>query len=279
MLFRLEHSELFISIGKKISDARKSSRRKTNSISKILNIPNEYLILIEKGLVKDVPSHIPIMAFTRTYARFLDVDISEEWMQFKIDNKKSKKKRNDVKVDNPLPSKFLIFTISFLCLLGIIYVFLNNTPNNYNGNSIDRKEHSPKIKDNENTLFNRVDEFEEKISVSIPKDIVDDFEIFSTSEVSNKGDLSSLIKIFFFEETWIEIFNQDNLLIHSRLFKMDEAITLEIDDENTNYFLNTGNLGGFKISFNGRIFSLLGESSEVRKNIPLLNFLDRLGRT
>ena len=90
MLFRLENSEIFISIGKKISEARKSSRRKTNSIAKILNIPNQYLILIEKGKIEDIPNHIPTTSFIRTYAKFLDVDISDEWDEFKrSDNKLS----------------------------------------------------------------------------------------------------------------------------------------------------------------------------------------------
>ena len=43
-----------------------------------MNISIEYLSLIEEGKINELPQHIPVMGFVRSYARFVEADILPE---------------------------------------------------------------------------------------------------------------------------------------------------------------------------------------------------------
>ena len=70
--------EIYREIGLKISSQRKRKRKKFKSISKTLNISIDYLNLIEEGKINELPQHIPVMGFVRSYARFVEADILPE---------------------------------------------------------------------------------------------------------------------------------------------------------------------------------------------------------
>ena len=85
--------EIYKEIGLKISSHRKRKRKKFKSISKTLNISIEYLNLIEEGKINDLPQHIPVMGFVRSYARFVEADILPELNKI------------DLVMENDLPKK------------------------------------------------------------------------------------------------------------------------------------------------------------------------------
>ena len=70
--------DAFKKIGKKISERRKSLRKKFPGISKRLNININFLKYIEEGKVDKIPDHVPVKGFVKTYAKFLKVNIEEE---------------------------------------------------------------------------------------------------------------------------------------------------------------------------------------------------------
>ena len=72
------HSEIFKEIGKKIAKKRKQKRRKIQGISKKLNISIVFLDIIEGGDFLKMPRHVPRLGFVKSYARYLNVDISSE---------------------------------------------------------------------------------------------------------------------------------------------------------------------------------------------------------
>ena len=57
---------------------RKKKRRKVQGISKKLNINVDFLDLIEEGNFLKIPKHVPRLGFVKSYAKYLEVDISEE---------------------------------------------------------------------------------------------------------------------------------------------------------------------------------------------------------
>ena len=65
-------------IGRKISESRKSSRRKFEGISKKLNISVDILKNIESGEIENIEKQIPVTGFIRAYAKITNTDISEE---------------------------------------------------------------------------------------------------------------------------------------------------------------------------------------------------------
>jgi cytoskeletal protein RodZ len=72
------NSEIFIKIGEKIAEKRKKKRRKVQGISKKLNINVDFLDLIEEGKFLKIPKHVPRLGFVKSYAKYLEVDISGE---------------------------------------------------------------------------------------------------------------------------------------------------------------------------------------------------------
>ena len=65
-------------IGRKISESRKSSRRKLEGISKKLNINIEILKKIESGEVDTLEKEIPVNGFIRAFAKITNTEIGEE---------------------------------------------------------------------------------------------------------------------------------------------------------------------------------------------------------
>tara|TARA_B100000029_G_C17129530_1_gene798219 strand:- start:134 stop:511 length:378 start_codon:yes stop_codon:yes gene_type:complete len=117
-----KHSEIFKNIGKKITQKRKQKRRKVQGISKKLNISIVFLNLIEEGNFFKIPRHVPILGFVKSYARYLDVDISSELSQINsitmdTDNSKSEF------VFNKGFKRFIIFFLFFISCLIILLLF------------------------------------------------------------------------------------------------------------------------------------------------------------
>ena len=65
-------------IGRKISESRKSSRRKLEGISKKLNINIEILRKIESGEVDTIETEIPVTGFIRAFAKITNTEISNK---------------------------------------------------------------------------------------------------------------------------------------------------------------------------------------------------------
>ena len=115
------HSEIFKEIGKKIAKKRKQKRRKIQGISKKLNISIVFLDLIEEGDFLKMPRHVPRLGFVKSYAKYLNVDISSEFSKMNsitsdIDKSKSKSEFIFYKNFKSL-IVFLFFFISCLIIL------------------------------------------------------------------------------------------------------------------------------------------------------------------
>ena len=78
--------EIYKKIGEKIALQRKKKTRKVKGISKKLNINVVFLDLIEEGNFLKIPKHIPRLGFVRSYAKYLEVDISRELSEISSSN-------------------------------------------------------------------------------------------------------------------------------------------------------------------------------------------------
>ena len=116
--------EIYREIGLKISSQRKRKRKKFKSISKTLNISIEYLNLIEEGKINELPQHIPVMGFVRSYARFVEADILPELN--KIDLVLADKVPQKKNIFNEIKylKEFIYFLLCFV-LIVIVLFFLN----------------------------------------------------------------------------------------------------------------------------------------------------------
>ena len=72
------HKKLTENLSSKIKLARKRSKKKIVTISRVLKIRPEYLISIEENKFEMIPGEIYLKSFIKNYAVFLDVDVSNE---------------------------------------------------------------------------------------------------------------------------------------------------------------------------------------------------------
>ena len=117
------HSDIFIKIGEKIAQKRKKKRRKVQGISKKLNISTDFLDFIEKGNFLKIPEHVPRLGFVKSYAKYLEVDISSELSQIdsiKLNSVKDKSKK--FSFDKGL-KKFIFFFLFFTFFMIILLFF------------------------------------------------------------------------------------------------------------------------------------------------------------
>ena len=120
----IKNSKIFKEIGEKIAQKRKKKRRKVRGISKKLNISENFLDMIEKGDFSKISKHVPRLGFVRSYAKYLEVDISEELSKISLSGSSDfKNERKKVVLEKGI-KKFTFF-LFFLILLLITLFFFN----------------------------------------------------------------------------------------------------------------------------------------------------------
>ena len=118
-----ENFEIYKKIGEKIALKRKKKRRKVQGISKKLNINVDFLDLIEEGNFLKIPKHVPRLGFVRSYAKYLEVDISKELSEISSSNTTDFKNENKKFVINKGFEKFASFLLFLILLLTILFFF------------------------------------------------------------------------------------------------------------------------------------------------------------
>ena len=118
-----ENSEIFKNIGKKISQKRKQKRRKIQGISKKLNISIVFLDLIEEGNFLKMPRHVPRLGFVKSYAKYLEVDISGELSEIASSNTIGSKNEGEKIIIYRGFKKFASFLLFLTLLLTVLFFF------------------------------------------------------------------------------------------------------------------------------------------------------------
>ena len=81
--------------------------------------------------------------------------------------------------------------------------------------------------------------------------------------------------ILFLDTTWIQIRKIDGSIVNSGIFEDEEIINIVFDEQNIDYFIDTGNAGGFKLLSNNKELPMLGKLGSVKKNVSLLEYFNK----
>jgi cytoskeletal protein RodZ len=239
-----EKKEIFVIIGEKLSQSRKSSRKKLEGIAKKLNLSVEMLNNIEAGDVSKFPQTIHITGFLRAFAEKVDCDISLELEQLTLQEGFKTKKTSVLKLSNKFPFFLMIFFLIFFISL----IFILSTP--------ETKKEVSDIKTLENKKFHHLQKSLNTIEFENDEDI----------NISFKQPLKKdYFEILFLEETWIEILDENKSLLKNGLFKIGESLMFEFNKEDSDFFIKSGNLGGFQIFYKEEFFAPFGLSGQVSK--------------
>ena len=118
-----KNPEIFKKIGEKIALKRKKKRRKVQGISKKLNINVDFLDLIEQGKILKITKHVPRLGFLKSYAKYLEVDISGELSQIFSSNSSDLKNQGKKTFIDEGFKKFFSFLFFLILLLAILFFF------------------------------------------------------------------------------------------------------------------------------------------------------------
>ena len=283
-------------IGTVLSARRKESRKKIDTISKVLKIKSSHLIAIEEGSEDYLSEKIYQIGFIKTYAKYLKIDISNE-LNFLASSKKNNienEKNNDLTTSNLDSKPNIKNLVPAISIMLILFFCLNeykkshdpeyllkletNTDSENGGSEAKIVENLTKLNEqkieyrgkekNDNLTLFQQNENEIYQSEKIIKEV----DETSHNAKINLGEIN--LKINFLFETWMQIFDINNNIIKSGIFFAGEEFSLKIDDENMNYFIDTGNSGGFEIILNNELLPSLGSLGEVKKNVSIVEVLE-----
>lgn len=283
-------------IGTILSARRKQSRKKIDTISKVLKIKSSHLIAIEEGSEDYFSEKIYQIGFIKTYAKYLKIDLTNE-LNFLASSKKNtieNEKNRDFttsNIDSKPNIKNLVPAISIMLILFFClneykksrdpeYLNKLETDTDSENDGSEAKIAKNLVKLNEQKIEYRGEKKNDNLTLfqqneneiyQSEKNIKEVDEISYNTKI-NLGEIN--LKINFLFETWMQIFDIDNNIIKSGIFYAGEGFSLKIDDENMNYFIDTGNSGGFEIILNNELLPSLGSLGEVRKNVSIVEVLE-----
>ena len=115
--------EIYKIIGEKIALKRKKKRRNVLRISKKLNINVDFLDLIEEGNFLKIPNHVPRLGFVKSYAKYLEVDISGELSEIASSDTIGFKNEGEKIILYRGFKKFASFLLFLTLLLTVLFFF------------------------------------------------------------------------------------------------------------------------------------------------------------
>lgn len=249
-------------IGKHIKSARIEKRIDLIKISNELNIGVKILEDIENDHFPNYINKVFIIGHIRAYAKFLELNDSELISDFKIQIS-YKKEGIEKKISKPLDkfnfslySRSLSFTSIFIVATSFYFLFIkpNNLSNQY--------AMTPDVPEN---LQYILEEAEMDLGLSIKEN-----KTSSSSAIAsfpNNKDISSVtetITLKFLNSTWIQIKDNDNQIIMSKLMNIGDEYSYKISQ---NLNLTAGNAGNIIISIDNIVRGRAGKLGQVLESL------------
>ena len=284
----IQINEVIKIIGKKISLVRKESKQKIDKISKILKIRSEFLVAIEEGSLAGLPEEVYLKGFIKSYANYFNLDIDYEMkiLSNYYNESVSAKIRNREKEDSTdsLPTAKVFATV-FIVFLIVIISWSEYQKSEIDSYSLDEEKTHESV--SEKIINKKTNDIDNQVKINSSRDeiiIVKEAEVANINRTESRelevktitdNKTSSEIIILFLDTTWIQIRKIDGSIVNSGIFEKEEIINIVFDERNTDYFIDTGNAGGFKLLSNNKELPLLGELGSVKKNVSLLGYFNR----
>jgi cytoskeletal protein RodZ len=258
-------------IGRKIFESRRSSRKKLEGISKKLNINLDVLRKIESGEIENIEQNIHLNGFIRAFAKITDTDVSFELKSLE-ENYSIDKAARDIfsKMQNTQTSKIILVFVSSFCFLLLVFYFLSISEDKRE--EIMTRDINPSAEDYFNSDYT---------VQTITKDFGN--ENLTNGDQPEKKDVIlekksklDFFEINFMEETWIEIYDKNESLLESGLFKVGQTLRFQFKTRESDFFIKSGNLGGFQIFYKNEFFPPFGSSGEVTRGFFLKKKIDQI---
>ena len=246
-----------ISIGERLSSARKKKRLRYKKLSSELNIEESYLIALEEENFHVIPGgEAYVKGFLRSYSKKLNLDPDEIITQYTELNYELRKNRiRTSSNDNLKPSFDNLKILLVILFLGIILssIFFFQAETSQSKENISAEETS--IVRNQSVTM-------ESDGISAYQDPVNQFSVSLNTNTDNtapdmKGERLSLsapktsLSIEVFDDCWLEVFSKTERLLY-KLAKSGD----QYDFSANQLKLIVGNYKNVQVSFNDKIIDL-----------------------
>ena len=246
-----------ISIGERLSSARKKKRLRYKKLSSELNIEESYLIALEEENFHLIPGgEAYVKGFLRSYSKKLNLDPDEIITQYRELNYELTKNRKQTSSNDNLKPSFdnlkILLVILFLgIVLSSIFFFQAETPQS--------KEN---ISAEETSIARNQSVTMESEGNSAYQDPVNQFSVSLYTNTDNttpdmKGERLSLsapktsLSIEVYDDCWLEVFSKTERLLY-KLAKSGD----QYDFSANQLKLIVGNYKNVQVSFNDKIIDL-----------------------
>lgn len=264
--------------GEHLKATRAKREYSISEVSKELKISEDILLAIEKD---DFPEYINItflIGHIRAYAKLLDLNDNEIVENFKLQTS-YQKSDNVKKISKPFISKNSIFQTKILSFasiiiiaLGFYYLFIK--PNNldpifamtpelpenlrYDIERIEMNE----ILLNKSKQQNKNNSIDENIFIQNNSDeiLITPSSAIASVPKKNINNLSQEISLKFLNSTWIQLRDENNEIIISKLMNQGDEYSYSVSEKLN---LTAGNAGNIIIAINGVVMGKAGKAGEV----------------
>ena len=269
-------------IGQYLKKSREEKHIDIGLVSKNLHISIDLIKKIESDDFLDLMDMTFLTGHVRAYAKFLDLDADEIIKHFKIQTSFSNNKSFENLPKSLEYNNFFNFSMSVSCL-SIIFIscfvyFLFLKPNDLQPNymmtpdlpenlqfKIEESEMQTAI--NSNKMANSLEKQNEPIIPDLHNNTFDNE--FSSNESSviaslqtqeDSNSFAGQITLKFQNSTWIQLRNNKNEIVFSKLMNEKDEYSYLISD---NYSLTTGNAGNIIVLINKQARGKVGKKGEV----------------
>ena len=268
-------------VGEHLKKSRLKKKIDLKSVAEELHIQLDLLKRIENNDFSDHFDLVYLIGHIRAYAKFLGLNENEVVKQFKDQNLIDKE---DLIEELPRPLErsnfyfaaktFSVFSI-ILISFGFYFLFIktNDMYPNYSilpdlpeslESEIEEIEIQSALK-NVNKINSEDSKKEILTSTSI--DIVFNDNLFvnegsviASTPNNEPAESNNIITLKFLNQTWIQLRNEQNQIVFSKLMSSDEEYLYSVAD---NFTLTTGNAGNILVLINGNARGKIGKKGEV----------------
>ena len=268
-------------VGEHLKKSRLKKKIDLKSVSEELNIQLDLLKNIENNNFSDRFDLVYLIGYIRAYAKFLGLNDNEVVKQFKDQNLIDKEDLID-ELPKPLErSNFYFATKTFsvfsiiLISFGFYFLFIktNDMYPNYSilpdlpeslESEIEEIEIQSALK---NVKKINSEDSKKEILTSTSIDIVFNDNLFvnegsviASTPKNEPAESNNIITLKFLNQTWIQLRNEQNQIVFSKLMSSDEEYLYSVAD---NFTLTTGNAGNILVLINGNARGKIGKKGEV----------------
>jgi len=253
-------------VGQILSIGRNSKNLSIKDIAIELKITTSIIIDLENDNIKNNPDTIFIIGHLRTYSNFLELDTDKIIEKFKDQvsfNIKEDKKNITPIVENNFfkIEKFFAASLILIIFTSFYFLFISKNDNEINYALV------PDIPESLEPIVEKANTFENNLSQN---------NNLNTSKLSNNssaiasieldGAVSTIATLKMLNPTWIQMRDESNNIILSKLMDKDEEFSYELK---LNYNITAGNAGNILVLIDGNVRGKIGKYGDILDSFVL----------